>query len=141
MMHIRSAPALGACLALLASAAAAATPANGVWRTTEDGGQVEISDVDGAITGRLLTSARLAANPGQLDERNADPARRTRTLKGMELFAGMTGKAPLWRGRVYNPADGKTYSGSVTLVNATALKLTGCVAAVFCRSQTWTRLR
>lgn len=127
--------------ALLASAASATTPANGVWKTTEDGGRVEISDVGGAITGRLLTSAKLNANPGQMDERNADPALRSRTLKGMELFSRMTGKAPLWKGKVYNPLDGKTYSGSVTLLNADTLKLTGCVATVFCRSQTWTRLK
>jgi hypothetical protein len=34
--------------------------------------------------------------------------------------------ADKWKGQVYNAEDGKTYSGSITLVNATTLNLQGC---------------
>jgi uncharacterized protein (DUF2147 family) len=44
-----------------------------------------------------------------------------------------------WDGQVYNSRDGRTYSGSFTLTGANSAELKGCVAAVFCKSETWTR--
>jgi uncharacterized protein (DUF2147 family) len=48
--------------------------------------------------------------------------------------------ADKWAGEVYNVEDGKTYSGSITMESATALKLQGCVlGGLICKGQTWTR--
>lgn len=44
-----------------------------------------------------------------------------------------------WKGDLLDVEAGKTYSGVVTLESATALNLKGCVAAVFCRGETWTK--
>lgn len=132
--------AFAAGMSLIAASASATTPANGLWRTPEDGGRVEITDVGGAITGRLVGSARLDAEPSQRDEHNADPSLRNRTLKGVPLFSGMLGQSPLWKGKMYSPVDGKTYSATLKLLDAGTLKLTGCVVVPFCRSQTWTRV-
>ncbi|PTM43077.1 DUF2147 domain-containing protein [Bosea sp. 124] len=44
-----------------------------------------------------------------------------------------------WSGSVFNPEDGKTYSGTMTL-SGTTLKTSGCVlGGLICRSVTWNR--
>lgn len=42
-------------------------------------------------------------------------------------------------GRIWAPDNDKTYNSKMTLQGSNQLKVEGCVA-VFCRSQTWTRL-
>lgn len=43
-----------------------------------------------------------------------------------------------YKGTITDPANDKTYSGNATL-NGNRLAMQGCVAAVFCRTQNWTR--
>jgi uncharacterized protein (DUF2147 family) len=45
----------------------------------------------------------------------------------------------VWKGDLLDLESGKTYSGVVTLESASALNLKGCVAAVFCRGETWVK--
>ena len=44
-----------------------------------------------------------------------------------------------YSGRITDPADDKTYKGSAT-VSGKSMKMQGCVMAVFCKTQTWTKL-
>ncbi len=44
-----------------------------------------------------------------------------------------------WKGDLLDLESGKTYSGVVTLEGPNALNLKGCVAAVFCRGETWVK--
>ena len=45
-----------------------------------------------------------------------------------------------WTGNAFNPEDGKTYSGKMTLSGNT-LTTSGCVlGGVICRSVTWRRV-
>ena len=76
------------------------------------------------------------------DKMNPDTARRTRPLMGTTIVFGMRPSgADKWSGQVYNAEDGKTYSGSITMVSAGALKLEGCaLAGLICKAQTWTRV-
>ncbi len=43
-----------------------------------------------------------------------------------------------YKGTVRDPADDKTYTGSIT-VTGNMLKMQGCVA-IFCKTQKWTRM-
>lgn len=53
-----------------------------------------------------------------------------------------TGNAGVWKGKVYNAEDGKTYSGRMTLEGANKLSLKGCVlGGLICRGETWSRVR
>jgi uncharacterized protein (DUF2147 family) len=124
------------------ASALAATPV-GDWKTPEHNGVVRISQCDGdALCGKLVDGDDLRADPDVRDTRNQDPAKRARLMKGLTLFDGVKGGPTEWTGgSLYNPEDGKTYHGSIKLVDANTLKLTGCVFAPFCRSQTWTRLK
>ena len=135
----RAAAAAAVAVAALAGAADA-SPISGRWHTQSNNGIVEVSDCGPGVCGRVLTSDRIRTDPNLQDSRNKDPALRTRPIRGMALFEEMTGGPRVWRGRVYNPEDGKTYSGSVTSVSADKMKLTGCVLRIFCKSQTWTRV-
>lgn len=74
------------------------------------------------------------------DVRNVNPSLRGRTIEGMHIIRGMQqASANQWKGTVYNPEDGKTYSATVTLVSSGKIVLKGCVASFLCREQVWLR--
>lgn len=45
-----------------------------------------------------------------------------------------------WKGDLFNPEDGKTYTGKITYEPPNQLTLTGCLVAFLCQSETWTRV-
>ena len=46
-----------------------------------------------------------------------------------------------WSGTLYNRENGKSYSGTITVKSKDAVDLSGCVAAVLCKTVTWTRIK
>ncbi|QDH73660.1 DUF2147 domain-containing protein [Brevundimonas sp. M20] len=133
--------------AVLTAAAALAAPAfagdpTGLWQTSTNGGQVRIVRCGQALCGTLVTSDTIRANPNTLDEHNADRAQRSRPLRNLPMLRGFVGGPTEWTGgSVYNPADGRTYRGTITLQGDNTLRLRGCVVAPLCRTQTWTRIQ
>ena len=128
--------------AVAGSASAQTADPTGLWQTATNGGQVRIARCGPALCGTLVTSQSIRATPGALDENNSNRSLRTRTLRNLPMLTGFTGGPTEWRGgSVYNPADGRTYRGTITLTNANTLNLRGCVVAPLCRTQTWTRVR
>ena len=124
----------------VASAAFAASPV-GDWKTPSKNGVVHVSECGDSLCGKLIDGDDLRTTPGLTDKLNQDASLRTRPLKGLPLFYGLKGGPTEWSGgSVYNPEDGKTYHGSIKLVDDNTLKLTGCVVAPFCKTQTWTRM-
>lgn len=45
-----------------------------------------------------------------------------------------------WKGDLFNPENGKLYSGTITLDKPNQLTLTGCLVAFLCQSEAWTRV-
>ena len=45
-----------------------------------------------------------------------------------------------WKGELFNPENGKLYSGVITLDKPNQLTLKGCLIAFLCQSETWTRV-
>lgn len=45
-----------------------------------------------------------------------------------------------WKGDLFNPEDGKTYKGEITLEKQDQLSLSGCLVAFLCQSETWTKV-
>lgn len=76
------------------------------------------------------------------DARNPDRALRARPLVGVEIVRGLRETAPgVWTdGALYNPDDGRTYSGEIRLRNG-LLELRGCALKIACQTQTWRRPR
>ena len=125
----------------LAAPAFAADP-TGLWQTPTNGGQVRIARCGQALCGTLVTSDHIRANPNVQDEHNSDRAQRTRALRNLPMLRGFTGGPTEWtNGSVYNPADGRTYRGTITMRGDNTLRLRGCVVAPLCKTQTWTRIQ
>jgi uncharacterized protein (DUF2147 family) len=45
-----------------------------------------------------------------------------------------------WKGDLFNPEDGKTYTGKIAYEPPDQFTLTGCLVAFLCQSETWTRV-
>jgi uncharacterized protein (DUF2147 family) len=134
-------------LAAAALATALASPAlagdpTGLWQTPTNGGQVRIARCGQALCGTLVTSNTIRADANARDAENRDTTLRSRTLRNLPMLTGFTGGPTEWRnGSVYNPADGRTYRGTITMTGDNSLNLRGCVVAPLCKTQTWTRVQ
>jgi uncharacterized protein (DUF2147 family) len=131
--------------ALVISAPALAADPNGTWLTEPGTSRIRIANCGGALCGTIIwLKEPLDAETRQarLDKANADSAKRSRPLMGVSIVIGMKPSgADKWAGQVYNAEDGKTYTGSITMQGANALKLEGCaLGGLICKSQTWTRV-
>lgn len=140
-MKLAILPAAALAIAALASPALAGDP-TGLWQTPTNGGQVRISRCGQALCGALVNSDHIRANANARDEHNRDVGQRNRPLRGLQMLSGFTGGPTEWRGgSVYNPADGGTYRGTITMTNDNTLRLRGCIVAPLCKTQTWTRIQ
>jgi uncharacterized protein (DUF2147 family) len=120
--------------------ALAADP-TGLWLTDTGDAKIKIVHCGSAICGNIAWLKEPTENgKPKLDKNNADAAHRNRPVMGLPIVLAMKPDgADKWTGQVYNAEDGKTYSGNITMTGANGLKLQGCVAAVFCKTKTWTR--
>ncbi len=79
----------------------------------------------------------------KVDDRNPNPELRDRPLLGTEILYGFAfAGASVWKkGRIYNPDNGKTYSGTITLVSPDTLHLRGFfLVPLFGKTTEWTRV-
>ncbi len=133
--------ALSLVLAAAASTPALASDIVGRW-VTPTKGEVEIFKCGAALCGKLLGSPRLDQEPHLTDALNKDTSKRARKLKGMTFLEGFGGGPTVFSGgKLYNPDDGATYTGTITVVDAATLKLKGCVVAPLCKTQVWKRAK
>ena len=128
----------------VASPALAADP-HGVWLTEPGTSRIRIADCSGALCGTIVwlkDPNDAETQKPKLDKFNADASKRSRPLMGVTIVIGMKPSGTdKWSGQVYNAEDGKTYSGSVTMQGANALKLEGCaLGGLLCKAQTWSRV-
>jgi uncharacterized protein (DUF2147 family) len=106
----------------------------GIWLTEDDGAHVRIYNCGQDLCGTLLSL--------KLDKFNQDASKRARPIVGVELMSGLkpNGTPDQWEGSLYNPEDGNTYKGILTLQGLLNLKLQGCVlGGLICKSEIWKR--
>ena len=142
---------LAAALALVGAPALAADP-TGNWLVKDQTAIIRIAPCADALCGTIAWTSQ----PG-LDENNPDPSKRNRPIVGTQILLGMkpagggtggTGGASgtggaggnRWDGEIYNPENGKTYSGHVILLSPDLLRIEGCLL-IFCGGENWTRSR
>ena len=131
---------------LLASSAARAGEADilGRWLSGDGDGWIDIRQNGDTVVGIIVGSPN--SRPGQpqrLDDLNPDPALRHRKLLGLAFMTGFVyaGDNRWTGGSIYNPNSGKTYRGTMTLVDRDTLKLRGYIGiSLFGRTDTWTRV-
>jgi uncharacterized protein (DUF2147 family) len=121
-------------LTCLATTAGAQSP-NGTWLTESGETRVRIAPCGGNLCGTIAwvkTPTKDLKNPrADLQERS---------VVGINMITMKPAGDKKWTGSLYNYQDGKTYSGTLTQTGDNTLSLSGCVAGIFCRSQTWTRV-
>jgi uncharacterized protein (DUF2147 family) len=117
----------------------------GRWATAGFGSIVELHrcDADGTLCGRILWLWDALDSEGRprSDRENPEGRARALPLVGAEVLRGFRETAPgVWTdGSVYNPDDGRTYSGTLTLQRNGALELEGCALRILCQRQVWRR--
>lgn len=120
----------------LASAAASAEAdrSRGVWRNPGDTVHIRAHPCGTSMCGTVTWASEKA----KADARRGG----TETLVGAQLFSGFVQERPgVWRGKVFVPDIGKTFSGTITVVNDRTLKGSGCLLGrMACKTQIWTRV-
>ena len=106
---------IAAALVLSAMTAQAAEPIEGNWKTAS-GATAQIAPCGGAFCVTLKSGK----------------------FNGKQI-GKMSGSGDSYKGEITDPETDKTYAGSGS-VSGNSLKMKGCVMAVLCKSQTWTRL-
>ena len=122
-----------AALSLGGTAARAASPVEGTWKSEDGEGIVEVAPCAapaGAYCGRIvwIKQPRDADGKPVTDAKNPDAALQKRPVCGIEILSGMQPAADgsYAGGTIYDPEEGKSYRGSFTL-DGTVLKVTGYV--------------
>ena len=135
-----------AIIAMLSGAAPASAQSSdpvGVWLTEKGDARVKITRCGSGICG-VIVGLKEPIDPAtghpQADDKNPNPALRTRPIIGLSLFIGMRPSASgKWSGQIYNADDGGTYVSYVTFAGGDALRVEGCVGMI-CGGETWTRV-
>jgi len=113
----------------------AAAPA-GEWLVASKSAHIRIVDCAGALWGIVSWQERSG-----IDDKNPDPAKRGRPTLGMPVLLGMKASGPnSWGGALYNSQNGQTYSGGITMLAPDRVRVRGCVLAIFCGGENWTRV-
>lgn len=121
---------------LLAAPAFAATPIAGHYVTEDGSGVIEIGRCGATVCGKLVRILKSEPNAPKTDVNNSDPALRSRPILGMPILSGFSDAGKDWRGRIYDPRNGKTYKSIVSKNGDGTLKVQGCIAFL-CQTQTW----
>jgi uncharacterized protein (DUF2147 family) len=137
---------LAATMVLAATSLSAETNADptGIWLTEAADAKIHVSRCGSGICG-IIVWLKAPIDPAtgrpQVDDKNSDPALARRPIIGLNIFKGMKPVTERkWSGRIYNADNGKTYASDVTLAGARKLEVRGCVMAVLCGGETWTKL-
>lgn len=138
-----------------AAGAMAQAPIEGVWRTAllsevtisacPEGFCGQLSRIvvpEGMLSGAEAEAAAAMAPEDFFDYRNEDPALRDRPMLDLQILTLWQGnQAYIYDGEIYNPEDGKTYSGYLEMIGPDTVRLNGCVLFnVVCRGEEWTRV-
>lgn len=112
-------------LLVIGPAPAAADP-SGTWLRENGGARVRMAKCGDAICGTITWLK--------------DPAN-TKSKVGQRVFFDMKPNgADAWAGKAFNPEDGQTYSGKITL-SGSSMTTAGCVASGWiCRSVSWSKV-
>ena len=138
---------LAALLVAAAFAAAADSPydrVSGNWLTADRHNIVKVARCGDELCGVLVGLIPHLAPDGKpvLDDTNPDPRLRTRPACGLEILRmRWNADKQNFEGSLYDPQTGKSYTGTVSLNSAGALKLRGYVLKIplLGRTELWSR--
>jgi uncharacterized protein (DUF2147 family) len=118
----------------------------GTWQT-EDGRARVRTERCGSDATRLCGFVVWVKDPldetgkPKADRYNPNPAKQSRPQLGHQLLSGLKHNAEgRFEGRIYNADNGKSYDVTVWSDQPSALTVKGCMLALFCGSQAWSRV-
>jgi uncharacterized protein (DUF2147 family) len=109
------------------------TTLQGFWRNPKGTVEVQIDTCGNAMCGTVV-----AASPSAVaDARDSGYP----SLVGMQLLYGYHAAGPdEWRGTIFVPDIGRSFSSHIQLVDADHVRVSGCLVGKFlCKSQLWRR--
>jgi uncharacterized protein (DUF2147 family) len=115
----------------------------GTWLTEKGDARVRVTKCGSGICG-VIVGLKEPIDPAtgqpQIDDKNPNPALRSRPVIGIPLFIAMRPSAPgRWSGQIYNSDDGGTYVSHVSFAGGDTLRVEGCVG-MMCGGETWSRV-
>ena len=128
----RIATLIAAALVLAPAPALAASPLEGLWRNPKGSVTVRIAPCGPQLCGRVVAaSAKAKAKAAEGG---------TEQLPGTMILSGITpAGANRWKGRVFLPRQNRHATGNLRLAG-NRLEVEGCMLAIICKSQVWTRV-
>jgi uncharacterized protein (DUF2147 family) len=145
--------AFSALLSLLPAAASAGALIEGTW-VTPDQAEMTIGPCEQGFCGLLskivITEAHVSKHGVDaasirveelVDMFNENPALKNRPMLGLQILTLRATNNPWhFEGEIYNPQDGKTYSGAMDVTGPDTILLKGCALYILCQEQTWVRV-
>ena len=123
----------------------------GVWDNQEKSAKIELFKCGEKYCGKIVWlkepnypegSGEGVPGTPKLDNNNPDPDQRKTPRLGLAIVRDFVhaGENKWVDGKVYDPKNGKTYSGKMTLVSPKQLEMRGFIGiSLFGRTATWTR--
>jgi uncharacterized protein (DUF2147 family) len=118
---------------------------SGLWFTKNDGSIIKIAPCGAFYCGALvwLKEANDVDGKPKSDQFNEDSAKRGRPMVGIKLLIDLAPEKDRWRGKAYNPEDGKTYDITFKTVTdkvpGDKAEIEGCIMKILCKTDTFTR--
>jgi uncharacterized protein (DUF2147 family) len=151
LLKLILASAFGAALVGLAATPAQAQSAiEGVWLTPQQSEMTINSCVEGfcGYISKIVITDEIRAKYGAevdaiavyTDYNNKDPNLKDRPIQGLQILTLRQTDASHYQGEIYNPEDGETYEGFLSVTDTNSLVLKGCAMKVFCAEQVWRRV-
>lgn len=116
----------------------------GIWLTQDGEAKIRISQCGMSLCGTIIW-LKAPIDPStrkpQVDDKNSNRSLANRPIIGINIFSEMKSSAGnKWSGKIYNADNGKTYSSDMIVAAVRKLEVRGCVLALLCGSETWTKL-
>lgn len=132
-------------LTTAAQATLAGDRLSGKWLTENRDSHVQFQPCDSFDCGRIVWLEKdIDPETGKAwtDKFNPDETLKSKPLNGLVFISDLKAVAPgYWEGNLYNPRDGRTYSGSLQQQGPDKLELKGCALfGLVCQSEFWTRV-
>lgn len=115
---------------------------SGTWRLDNGKVTVKVRQCGGQLCANIVGLKEPTYKDGKpkVDRHNENASLRSRPLMGISVLSNMKPSGDnSWKGSIYNADDGKTYSATMTL-KGSVMKLKGCVAGIFCKTNTFNKL-
>jgi uncharacterized protein (DUF2147 family) len=117
---------------------------SGIWLTEAGDAKIRISHCASGLCGTIVwlkVPIDPATGKPQVDDKNANPSLAKRPIVGINIFNAMKAVANnKWSGTIYNADNGKSYSSDVIVAGPRKLEIRGCVMAVLCGGEIWTKI-